>query len=128
MPCDMRSYEKMAEDGWTDDEIELLKKEIELARRIAERQASQRGKTLAQQQNDMKVAEKQARVVAHDRHHRKEKAQSDELLGAIALLRPAHISEPVAVHARHDHHNPAEGVGKKGMVFDLPVREDSEEA
>lgn len=112
MPCNMESYEAMAAEGWTDDEIELLKKEIELARRIAEREAKMnRRTTLAQQTAYMDQAEFNARVVGHDRHHRKQAAEDKEFMDSIANVRPD------MVHAHVGH--PAKPVPGAQKVFDL---------
>lgn len=71
MPCTSRSYEAMAEAGWPQEDIDLLKKEIEVARQQAKRDAALAGTTATQQRRLMDIAEQRARAEAHDRWHRK---------------------------------------------------------
>lgn len=84
MACDMRYArdvlpEKLAEQGWDQDDIDLLEKEIELARRKAEKEAYGRGDSYAKQQAAMDDAEQKARKVAHDRMHARLEAAMDEI-------------------------------------------------
>lgn len=60
---------KLAEQGWSDEEIELLEKEIELARQKAKAQSYRDGETLAAQEVRMRDAEMEARKFAHERMH-----------------------------------------------------------
>jgi signal transduction histidine kinase len=61
----------MAEAGWRQEDIDQLEAEVELARRKAEAQSFAEGDTLSRQQDRIRRAEKEARDVAHDRHHRR---------------------------------------------------------
>lgn len=89
MPCTSVSYEEMAEAGLTDDEIELLKKEVELARAVAQAEAFRDGLSQKQQQRNIEQAETDARAVAHDRFHAKLRDMSDQI-AAMALWQKAH--------------------------------------
>lgn len=89
MPCTSVSYEAMAEAGLTDDEIELLKKEVELARAVAQAEAYRDGLSQKQQQRNMDSAEADVRAVAHDRFHAKLREMSDQI-AAMALWQNAH--------------------------------------
>jgi hypothetical protein len=70
--------EKLAEQGWNDQEIKQLEMELELAIQKAKKESYDNGETLARQKDRMKKAEKQARKIAHDRMHAKlEKMMED---------------------------------------------------
>jgi hypothetical protein len=84
MPCDYKSRREMAEAGWSEDEIVEMEKEIQLARAKANRAAAQAGCTRTQQRNLEDIAEKEARVTAHDRMHRKLKDLLDAITGGAA--------------------------------------------
>ncbi len=86
MVCATENYVEMAEQGWSPDEIELLKKEVTLARETAKVESYNRGDTLDQQEKRMKSAEKQARQVAHDRMH----AKLGSMMHEISSLAVAH--------------------------------------
>lgn len=87
MVCDMTMRrevlkEKLAEQGWNEDEIDLLEKEIELARQKAKAESYKNGETLSQQERRMRIAEQEARKIAHDRMH----AKLDDMMQDIKAL------------------------------------------
>jgi predicted protein tyrosine phosphatase len=88
------TYEAMAEEGFTEDEINQLKAEVALARAQAKTDAYQLGLTRDQQQGLENIAEKRAREVAHDRHHRQLADFMDSLPKGEAK---------VMVHSGHGH-------------------------
>lgn len=70
MPCNMRvKPAELAKEGWSEDQINLLEKEIELARQRAKKVAYDKGYTLETQKEMMEKAEQQARKTAHERMH-----------------------------------------------------------
>jgi len=71
MTCTDESYEAMAEQGQSQEDINLLRLQVELARAEAKAEAYEGGFTLDQQQRAMDRAERQVRKEAHDRWHRK---------------------------------------------------------
>jgi hypothetical protein len=84
MPCNMMFRrellpEKLAEQGWDNDEIQLLEMEIELAIQKAKKASFERGDTLAQQKAAMYEADKAARKVAHERMHAKLDTMMDDI-------------------------------------------------
>lgn len=100
MPCDMERITKpaLAKQGWSDAEIELLEKEIELAKQKAKADSFAKKETLIDQKRAMVEAEQRARKIAHDRFHAKEQEfweQLQELGDAKAL--------PVGLRAIHGH-------------------------
>lgn len=62
----------MAEAGWTDEEIQNLENEVELARRKAEATSYGQGDTRAEQNRKVAQAQKDALREIHDREHRKQ--------------------------------------------------------
>lgn len=104
MPCDMRRVEELAEQGWNPQEIEQLRKEVELARAEANTEAYEMGLTLTQQREMEARAERKARKIAHDRFH----AKLERAMEEIRNLGDA----KVAVHANHaDAHKEVSALG-----------------
>jgi hypothetical protein len=71
MTCTTESYVEMAKKGWSEDEIKLLKMEVQLARQKAKAESFSRGDTKYAQDQNMKKAETKAKKIAHDRFHAK---------------------------------------------------------
>lgn len=95
MPCDMRYKrellkEKMAEQGWSDEEIKQLELELELAIQKAKKASADAGETLGQQNKRMSLAEKEARKIAHDRMHAKLDAMMAQIIELKAVKATQH--------------------------------------
>lgn len=92
MPCDMERFEALAEQGWTDDEVQQLRKEVELARAEANQMGYQVGATRSTQRQMEDIAEQRARKVAHDRFHAKLEAAMEEIRGLARNVVPVHAN------------------------------------
>lgn len=97
MPCDMRYArdilpEKLAEQGWSQAEIDLLEKEVELAVQKAKKESYEKRETLGEQNARMAEAEQKARKVAHERMHAAMEKAMDEIrkMGAAKKLPVGH--------------------------------------
>ena len=81
MPCDMRvAVRDLAEQGWTDDDIDLLEKEIEVARAKANRKAVAAGFNRAENEAPMNEAERETRKVAPRADARSGRGEVNSLL------------------------------------------------
>ena len=79
----------MAKAGWSETELDLLRKEIELAKAEAQTDSFRSGDTLSDQKRKVAAAEKRAREVAHDRFHAKIAAMTSEI-NRMAAWKKAH--------------------------------------
>lgn len=92
MSCyEMQKAAELAEAGWSQDEIELLEKEVELAKQKAKAASYASGDTLIQQEKRVRAAEKAAQKKAHDEFH----AKLDAMMKEINHLVAARMKVPV---------------------------------
>lgn len=104
MSCDT-TYESQEDeystpDGMTDDEVELLEQEVNLARAKAMRKAEAAGKGPSSVEMAGHKAALEAKKVAHDRFHLRQIAEQRDRLAAAAEAVPVHV--PAAAKAGSD--------------------------
>lgn len=86
MPCEGESIEEMAAMGMTEQEIELLQLEIELARDKVIKLAYQAGMNPYQQKSVEDMVTKREREVAHDRFHRRQEAENRQFFASLGNI------------------------------------------